>query len=115
MARATQRTVVQVAYDARYLYVAVRSEMADASTIRSGLGRRDNLPDSDRIYLSFDPRHDHQTGYGYEVNASGVQGDFTLYDDTNMSADYDGVWDAATQIDSSGWSVEPKLSYWFTP
>ncbi len=51
----------------------------------------------------------------YEVNASGVQGDFTLYDDTNMSADYDGVWDAATQIDSSGWSVEPKLSYRFKP
>jgi Domain of unknown function (DUF5916)/Carbohydrate family 9 binding domain-like len=111
MSRPTERTVVQVAYDSRYLYVAVRCEAADASKIRSGLGRRDNLPDSDRIYLAFDPRHDHQTGYVYEVNTSGVQGDSTLYDDTNTSSDYDGVWEAATQIDSRGWSVEVRIPF----
>ena len=102
---------MQVAYDSRYLYIAVRCEAADASKIRSGLGRRDNLPDSDRINIGFDPRHDHQTGYVYEVNASGVQADVTLYDDTNMSSDYDGVWDAATQIDSTGWSAELRIPF----
>ncbi|MEO5742515.1 MAG: carbohydrate binding family 9 domain-containing protein, partial [Vicinamibacterales bacterium] len=111
MARSTERTIVQVAYDARYLYIAVRCEAADPSRIRSGLGRRDNLPDRDRINIGFDPRHDHQTGYVFEVNASGVQGDFTLYDDTNMSADYDAVWDAATQIDSAGWSAELRIPF----
>jgi hypothetical protein len=111
MARPTERTIVPVAYDARYLYIAVRCEAADAGKIRSGLGRRDNLPESDRIYLAFDPRHDHQTGYVYEVNASGVQGDMTLFDDTNTSADYDGVWDAAAQIDSAGWSAEVRIPF----
>jgi hypothetical protein len=111
MARSTQRTVVQIAYDARYLYIAVRCDTTDASTIRAGLGRRDNLPDSDRINIGFDPRHDHQTGYIFEVNASGVQADLTVFDDTNMSSDYDGVWDAATQIDSSGWSAELRIPF----
>src|SRR5688572_7597100 len=78
MVASTERTVVQVAYDSRYLYIAVRCETADPSKIRAGLGRRDNLPDSDRINIGFDPRHDHQTGYVYEVNASGVQGDVIL-------------------------------------
>ena len=62
MARSSERTVVQIAYDTRYVYIAVRCDATDASTIRSGLGRRDNLPDSDRINIGFDPRHDHQTG-----------------------------------------------------
>ena len=112
MQGATERTIVQVAYDARYLYIAVRCDMTDASRIRSGLGRRDNLPEAtDRISVSFDPRHDHQTGYVYEVNPSGVQGDVTLFDDTQTSSDYDGVWDAATQIDSTGWSAELRIPF----
>src|SRR5688500_12769664 len=49
MTGSTERTVAQIAYDARYLYIGVRCETRDASTIRAGLGRRDNLPDSDRI------------------------------------------------------------------
>jgi hypothetical protein len=111
LVRSAERTVVQIAYDSRYLYIAVRCDATDASQIRSGLGRRDNLPDSDRINIGFDPRHDHQTGYVYEVNASGVQADVTLYDDTHTSSDYDGVWDAATQIDSTGWSAELRIPF----
>jgi hypothetical protein len=111
MASSMERTVVQIAYDARYLYIAVRCDASDPSRIRSGLGRRDNLPDSDRINIGFDPRHDHQTGYVFELNASGVQADVTLYDDTNQSSDYDGVWDAATQIDATGWSAELRIPF----
>lgn len=110
MARPTERTTVQVAYDSRYLYVAIRCASSNGS-IRSGLGRRDNIPDSDRVVLSFDPRHDHQTGYVFEVNASAVQADRALYDDTHTSPDYDGVWDAATQIDSGGWSAELRIPF----
>lgn len=111
MGTATERTVVQVAYDARYIYVGVRCYAKTPASIRTGLGRRDNVPQSDRVYLHFDPRHDHQTGYVYEVNVSGVQGDFTLYDDTQSSFDYDGVWEAETQIDSAGWSAEVRIPF----
>ncbi len=32
------------------------------------------------------------------MNPSGVQGDFTFFDDNRYSFDYDGVWDAAAQV-----------------
>ncbi len=78
MAPPSERTVIQIAYDDRYLYVAVRCYDEEPSQISAGLGRRDNFPPTDRIELSFDPRHDHLTGYTFQTNPSGVQGDFTL-------------------------------------
>src|SRR5688572_24486846 len=55
MAAPRERTVVQVAYDDRYLYVAVRCFTADAATISAGLGRRGSIPASDRITIALDP------------------------------------------------------------
>src|SRR5262245_32652646 len=69
------RTVIQIAYDDRYVYVAARCFVADPSGIRTGVGRRDNFPPSDRIGITFDPRHDHLTAYSFSTNPSGVQGD----------------------------------------
>jgi hypothetical protein len=70
----TEPTVVQIAYDDRYLYFAAHCYANDASKIRAGLGRRDNFPQSsDVIAFSLDPRHDHLTGYIFRVNASGCR------------------------------------------
>src|SRR5438552_1534208 len=49
MESATERTVVQIAYDDRYLYVAARCYTKDPSLIILGRGRRDNLPTSDQF------------------------------------------------------------------
>jgi hypothetical protein len=107
----TERTVVQIAYDDRYLYIAAHCYASDGSKIRTGLGRRDNLPQSDVIAFSLDPRHDHLTGYTFRVNASGVQGDQTSFDDTNSSSDYDSVWEVETQVTAQGWDAELRIPF----
>ena len=105
----TERTVVQVAYDNRNLYVAVYCYSQNPSDIAAGLGRRDSFPPSDRIEIQFDPRHDRLTGYVFQTNPSGVQGDYTLFDDTSRSFDYNGVWNVATQITGTGWVAEFQI------
>jgi hypothetical protein len=109
MAPATERTVVQVAYDDGSLYVAVRAYAASPTSITAGLGRRDNFPPSDRVSIQLDPRHDHLTGYAFQVNPSGIEGDHTFFDDTNASFDYDGVWEVETRIDAGGWTAELRV------
>jgi Domain of unknown function (DUF5916)/Carbohydrate family 9 binding domain-like len=111
MAPATERTTVQVAYDNSYVYVGVHCFFRNPSDVQTGLGRRDNIPRSDRLHVAFDPRHDHQTGYTFQINASGVQGDFTLFDDNRSSFDYDGVWDAAAKVMPDGWSAEMRIPF----
>lgn len=107
----TERTVTQVAYDDRSIYVAVRAYMADVSKITTALGRRDTNPRSDSIKLTFDPRHDHQTAYTFDVNPSGVQGDMTWFDDTRSSSDYDAVWEVQTQMTGDGWTAEFRIPF----
>ena len=111
MAPPTERTVVQVAYDDRYLYVAVYCYMRDPSQITTGLGRRDTMPPSDLIWLSFDPRHDHLTAYVFATNPSGVQRDVTWFDDTRANNDYDGVWEVGTRITPDGWTAEFQFPF----
>ena len=56
----TETTTVLVAYDDRYLYIAMQMLMHDASELRDGLGRRGSAPPSDRVFIAFDTAHDHQ-------------------------------------------------------
>ena len=107
----TERTVVQFAYDDRFLYLSAHCYSRDASTIRTGLGRRDNFPESDVVAFGLDPRHDHMNAYVFRVNASGVQADQTYFDDTNSNSDYDGVWEVATEVTPAGWDAEFRIPF----
>jgi hypothetical protein len=111
MAAPTERTVVQVAYDDRSIYVAAHCYMTDPSKITTALGRRDTNPRSDSIKMTFDPRHDHLTAYTFDANPSGVQGDMTWFDDTRSSTDYDAVWEVRTEITSDGWVAEFRIPF----
>ena len=107
----SERTAVQVAYDDRYLYVAVRCFDSDPSGITAGFGRRDTRPPTDWIEVGFDPQHDHLTAYVFEANPSGVQGDFEYFDDVRTNRDYDGVWDVGTQVTAEGWTAEFRIPF----
>jgi hypothetical protein len=111
MAPATERTTIQVAFDDRDLYVAVRCYMKDPTQIVSALGRRDTFPPTDMIRLSFDPRHDHSTAYVFHTNPAGVQMDDTWFDDTRFSPDYDAVWQVQTAITKEGWDAEFRIPF----
>jgi hypothetical protein len=111
MAPLSERTTMQVLYDHRYLYVAVRCFDRSPSEIARGMGRRDDNPPTDTISLGFDPRHDHQTGYTFQTNASGVQTDAYMYDDDHSDSDYDAVWEVRTSITAEGWTAEFRIPF----
>jgi hypothetical protein len=107
----TERTRVQVAYDDRFLYVAMRCDDRTPDGIVRGLGRRDELPPSDSIAIGFDPRHDHQTGYAFMTNPSGVQVDVSFYNDDSTDRDYDAVWEVRTSTTAEGWVAEYRIPF----
>ncbi len=103
------QTEARVAYDARHLYVFVRAFDPSPDSIVGLLSRRDEPTASDEIILMLDPYHDRRTGYEFVVNPAGVKADYALYNDGNEDVAWDAVWDAATRIDSLGWTAEYRI------
>ncbi|MCM3878524.1 MAG: carbohydrate binding family 9 domain-containing protein [Vicinamibacterales bacterium] len=106
-----ERTVIQVAYDDRYLYVAARCYVRDPKSVSAGLGRRGSIPASDKIAIGLDPRHDRLTGYVFTANPSGVQSDMSLFNDTREDNDYEAVWEVGTTVTPEGWNAEFRIPF----
>jgi hypothetical protein len=104
-----QRTEARVTYDAHNLYVLVRAFDTAPDSIVRLLSRRDVQTASDQIIVMIDSYHDRRTGYEFVVNPAGVKADYAIYDDGNEDSAWDGVWDAATRIDSLGWTAEYRI------
>jgi hypothetical protein len=108
-AAARLRTEARVAYDASNLYVFVRAFDPHPDSIVSLLSRRDEETPSDHVIVMLDPYHDRRTGFEFVVNPAGVKTDYAIHNDGNEDVAWDGVWDAATRIDSLGWTAEYRI------
>jgi Domain of unknown function (DUF5916) len=102
----SERTELRVLYDDRSVYVGVQAFDRQPEKIVRLLGQRDNPPESDQITVVIDSTLDHRTGYAFTVNSAGVMKDGIYVNDTEFSADWDGVWEGRAAIGSDGWSAE---------
>jgi hypothetical protein len=102
----SEPTEVRVVYDDRAIYVGVRCADSKAAELVHPLGRRDSAPFSDSVAVIIDSNRDRRTGYYFELNAAGVQGDALLYGDDESNGDWDAVWDGAVTADAAGWTAE---------
>jgi hypothetical protein len=102
-------TEFQAAYDEKHLYVFVRMFDPHPDSIMRALSRRDQRGPSDQIKLMIDSYDDKRSGYEFAVNPDGVKRDFAMSNDGNEDPSWDGVWDAATTIDSLGWTAEFRI------
>src|SRR2546423_425883 len=115
----SEKTEVRVLFDDHALYVGAR--MYDAlgkRGIRAPVSRRDQLLDSngnngsfnslttDKLIVMLDPYHNKIDQVWFEVNPAGVRGD-----QFNGDASWDPIWEAATQVDSLGWTAEMRIPY----
>jgi hypothetical protein len=118
-AKASQRTEVRVLYGDRALYIGARMyDSLGARGIRAPLARRDQLLDSngnngafnslttDKLIVILDPYHNHIDQAWFEINPVGVRGD-----QFNGDPSWDPIWQAATQVDSLGWTAELRIPY----
>jgi hypothetical protein len=108
---ATESTIVAVAYDNEAVYFAFWCFDSEPDRIIRQLTRRDRATESDQVYVRLDPYHDHQSGYSFNVNASGVQRDRRLYNEEFVDDAWDGVWSSAVQTQPWGWSAEIRIPY----
>jgi len=116
----TCTTTVWVLADATALIIGIRAQDPEPDRITSfAIARDADLDDEDHVTVVIDPFLDGRSGYVFSVNPRGARFD-ALVSERGEEEDerWDGIWEAATSRDASGWSIEiriPVQSIDFTP
>jgi hypothetical protein len=104
----TGRTVVRVLAMGGAIVFGIRAYDPDAARITSFARNRDaSLTSEDHIRLVLDTYRDGRSGYVFIVNPHGARYDALVANQgEGENAQWDGIWEAATHRDGTGWSAE---------
>ena len=105
----TFRTEARIAYDARNLYVLVRSFDPKPDSILAVMQRRDAFTLSDDIVLGVDSYNDKRTGYLFRLTAAGAMADGYMFNDGEEDFGWNAVWEGSARVDSLGWIAEYRI------
>ena len=116
MSAPTFKTETRMFYSDEGIYIFSRMYDDNPEKIQQRLANRDDyqngfIESSDWVYFAFDSRHDHQTGYVFAINCSGVKVDAAIYDDEGFDLDYNSLWYGETNIDELGWTAEIMIPF----
>src|SRR5262245_34525891 len=103
-------TEVRLLTDGATIFVALRCSDPQPDRITTHTMLRDgDFSGDDSVGLVLDTFGDHRTGYFLQVNAAGARYDGLIVTSENLSADWDGIWDARVGRDAAGWTVEMAI------
>ncbi|MFL5537862.1 MAG: DUF5916 domain-containing protein [Longimicrobiaceae bacterium] len=106
----TLRTEARIVYDDAAVWVAVRAFDPHPDSMVAPVGRRDmSGVSSEWVHVMLDSYNDKRTAFRFSVNPAGVQKDAFHSSDTNEDTGWDAVWEAATKVDSAGWTAEFRI------
>jgi len=107
---ASARTVVKVLADEEALTIGVRAEQPGTPIVAYARDRDASLSNEDHVRVVLDTHLDGRSGYVFAVNANGARYDgLVVAQGESESADWDGIWEAATSRTVDGWSVEMRI------
>ena len=109
----TERTELRILYDDDHLYIGVYCYDSNPSKVCASSMAHDSDEDAesdDVIKVLLDPFLDKRNAYIFYVNACGAKSEGLAFGE-HSSLDWDGVWDARSEILPDGWSTEMKIPF----
>lgn len=111
-APATERTVVRLLATPRGLVVGWMLYDSDPSRlVRTQLRRDATLRSDDYVSLMVDGLSDQRSAFYFRTNVNGALWDGEHVNIETGNEEWDGVWDARTQVTAEGWSVEMRIPW----
>lgn len=104
----TYPTYINILYDNKNIYVAIRSVDDEPEKIIRKASRRDEIS-GDMVGINFDSYHDFRTGFEFNVSAAGQKVDLLLTNPMNADFNWDAVWTAKVGSEDSAWVAEYEI------
>jgi len=103
---ATARTSVRVLASASAIAIGLVCDQDPGDIVSFSVRRDAGLNNEDHVRIVLGPVLDGRSGYVFTINPTGARYDGLIEPGGDDNADWDGIWDAATKRNSSGWSAE---------
>ncbi|MCH8961531.1 MAG: carbohydrate binding family 9 domain-containing protein, partial [Bacteroidetes bacterium] len=116
----TERTEFLVAYDADYIYFALRAYDSDQHGIRSNTLYRDRLSGDDHFEILLDTFNDNETAVLFTTTPGGIRKDAAISNDASgggiasggwINGDFNTFWDVETVVNEAGWFAEIRVPF----
>lgn len=116
----SERTVVFVAFDDDYLYLAGRLYASDPSSIQGPTKKRDTMsPSNDFFGILIDSFNDKENGLAFFTTPAGLRWDAAISNDMvvddpqrpPMNLSWNTFWDVAVVRNEEGWFVEMRIPF----
>jgi hypothetical protein len=107
----SERTEFLLLYDDEAIYIGLRAYDGEPGRIVANVLRQgESVRGEDRLKVILSPFNDKRSGYAFLVNPNGVRLD-GIYKDGNFGGDWNGIWQAESNIDANGWTSELKIPF----
>jgi hypothetical protein len=109
-AEPTWPTEMNIQYDDKYLYVAIRAYDGEPEKILRQPGPRDEF-NGDVLGITFDSYRNYKTGFEFHVTAWGQKVDQILFNPMNWDSNWNAVWKTKTGLEDSAWVAEFEIPF----
>ena len=108
----TEKTEMRVIFDENNLYIGIRCYDHEPKRISANNMQHDNQEErsNDQLSVLLDPFQDNRNAYLFIVNPRGARSEGFAQGE-HFSLDWDGIWDAKSQIDTEGWTTEIRIPF----
>jgi hypothetical protein len=110
---ATERTEVWVSFDLVYVYVSVRAWESEPGRMIVNEMRRDspNLLQNANFAFMLDTFNDGRNGVVFQFNPAGGRMDGQFANESQLSNDWNPVWELSTAQFNGGWTAEVAIPF----
>ncbi len=107
-AKPSYPTEMNILYDDKYVYVAMRGYDGEPQKMQKLAGSRDEFA-GDIMGVNFDSYHDHRTGFEFSITSWGQKIDLILFNPENWDFNWNAVWKGKTGVEDSAWVAEIEV------
>jgi len=108
----TESTVVWVAFDDEFLYIAADMRDSDPSEIRAKQMIQGKMFFSDdRFWVTIDSFNTKRNDYFFQVNANGVRRDALRENNARFIEEWSAIWQAESAVHEHGWATEIAIPF----
>lgn len=104
----TYPTKINIQYDDKNIYVAIRAYDDEPEKITRMSTSRDDY-DGDVVGISFDSYRDYRTGFEFHISAWGQKTDNVLFNPMSWDSNWNAVWNGKVGMEDSAWVAEMEI------